>query len=260
VIDLHCHVLPGIDDGPPDLAGSIALAAEAARQGVTVLAATPHARPDHPRVDVAQIGRMCEELAARLPAEPAIQIVPAAEVDLLWAQRATEDELVLASFGQRGTDLLVETPYGELPGNFEDLLFSISARGFRVLLAHPERNPSFQTDHSRVSALVERGVLLQVTAPALLAERRSRSRRFALALIELGLAHVLSSDAHAAEHFRPPLLAEAVAMVAQRDPDRARWMVEDAPAAVLSGEPLPSAPALPARNWAPRLRHWTSRG
>jgi protein-tyrosine phosphatase len=252
VIDLHCHVLPGIDDGPPDIAGSVALATESARQGVTVLAATPHARSDHPLVDLAQVGPMCEELAARLPVEAAIEIVPAAEVDLLWAQRATEEELVLASFGQRGTDLLVETPYGELPGNFEDLLFSVSARGFRVLLAHPERSPSFQTDHARLAALVERGVLVQITAPALLAERGSRSRRLALALVERGLAHVLSSDAHAAERFRPPLLAEAVAVVAETDPARARWMVEDAPAAVLSGEPLPR-PSPAARHRGPRL-------
>jgi protein-tyrosine phosphatase len=254
VIDLHCHVLPGIDDGPPDLAGSIALATEAARQGVTVLAATPHARSDYPLVDVAQVGRMCEALAARLPADAAIEIVPAAEVDLLWAQRATDEELVLASFGQRGTDLLVETPYGVLPGNFEDLLFNLSARGFRVLLAHPERSPSFQADHERVAALVERGVLLQITAPALVAGRHSRSRRFALGLVERGLAHVLSSDAHAPAHFRLPLLPEAVAVVAERDPRRARWMVEDAPAAVLRGKPLPPAPPLAERHWAPRLR------
>jgi protein-tyrosine phosphatase len=253
VIDLHSHVLPGIDDGPLDLAGSIALAAEAARQGVTVLAATPHARDDFPDVDLERVPAMCADLQGALPAEARIEIVTGAEVDVLWAQQASEEELRLASFARRGTDLLVETPYGQLPPNFEDMLFMITVRGFRILLAHPERNPTFQADRARLAALVHRGVLVQITAPSLLEESHSPTRRYALELVEDGLAHVLSSDAHAVAGFRPPTLAEAFAVVARIDRRRAEWMVVDAPAAILAGIPLPPRPPLPGRRLAARL-------
>jgi protein-tyrosine phosphatase len=242
VIDLHCHILPGIDDGPREIEDSIALLDSAARSGVRVVAATPHLRPDYPRVVVSELAERCERLARRLPPELAVDLVPAAEVDPMLAQGASDEELRLASYGQRGTDLLVETPYGGLPPNFEELLFAITVRGFRILLAHPERSPDFQSRPQRLEDLVRRGVLLQITAPALMSRRRSASRRLALALIERGLAHVLASDAHSARGPRPPTLAEAVEVAARVDARRSRWMVEDAPAAILAGEPLPPEP------------------
>ena len=259
MIDLHSHVLPGIDDGPPDLAGSVALAEEAARQGVTVLAATPHARDDHPGVDLEALSGLCAEVEAALSPAAQIEIVPAAEVDLFWAQQASDRELRLASFGGSGTDLLVETPYGELPDNFEDLLFAVSVRGFRVLLAHPERSMTIQSDLSRLAALVERGVLVQITAPALLAAPRSRARRCALTLIEQGLAHVLSSDAHSVSGVRPAALAEVRDVVAGIDPERARWMVEDTPAAILAGERLPPPPRVATPRLASRINRRLTR-
>ena len=82
-------------------------------------------------------------------------------------------------YGGRGNDLLVETPYGELPGIFEDLLFRIRVRGFRILLAHPERNPSFHADPERLERLVDGGTLVQLTASSIVsrgrAQRSSRS-------------------------------------------------------------------------------------
>jgi protein-tyrosine phosphatase len=249
VIDLHCHVLPGIDDGPRDVEESIALLTAAAASGVRVVAATPHLRSDHPGVVVSELAERCERLARRLPPEVDVELVPAAEVDPFLAQGAPDEVLRLASFGQRGSDLLVETPYGGLPPNFEELLFAITVRGFRILLAHPERSPDLQARPDRLEDLVRRGVLLQITAPALLARRRSPARRLAVALIERGLAHVLASDAHSPRAPRPPTLADAVEVASQVDARRGRWMVEDAPAAILAGQPLPPDPA-----GAPRRR------
>jgi protein-tyrosine phosphatase len=242
VIDLHCHLLPGIDDGPRDMAEAVALATEAARDGVRVVAATPHARDDHPGVHVDELAQRCRQVALALPADVELEIVPGAELDLLWAQRASDEELRLASYGGRGTDLLIETPYGELPLSFEDLLFALTVRGFRLLLAHPERSPAFQDDRGRLRRLAERGVLLQVTAPGLIAPRRSPHGRLARWLVQEGVAQVIASDAHSAASIRPPLLGAAVARAAALDPVRARWMVEDAPAAILAGEPLPEPP------------------
>jgi protein-tyrosine phosphatase len=248
MIDLHTHVLAGIDDGPTTIEGSIELAIEAYRQGVEVLAATPHAHPNHPLVRVDELAARCDELQASLPSDIGLEIVSGAEVDLLWAQTASDEDLRLASYGQQGHALLVETPYGSLPPTFDDLMFMLTVRGYRVVLAHPERSPTFQSDPKRLADLVHRGTIIQITAQALVAHHSSRMRRLATALIREGLAHVLASDAHSAVSPRPPQLSEAYSVVATIDPHRARWMVEDAPAAILAGDQLPPAPP-------PRRRH-----
>ena len=252
MIDLHTHILPGIDDGPADIAGSIELARAAAADGIVALAATPHVRSDHPQVRPAELAGRVDELAAAVAdAGLALELVAGGEVDLLWAQQADEHDLRAVSLEQRGRDLLVETPYGELPERFEEQLFTLTVRGYRVLLAHPERSPTFQRDRRRLEALVERGTLLQVTALSLAStERRSRSRRLALELVRHGLAHVIASDAHGA-HLPRLGLRSGVEAAARVAPRRAEWMVTDAPAAILAGEALPRLP--PERATARRM-------
>jgi protein-tyrosine phosphatase len=245
VIDLHAHVLPGIDDGPATMAEAVDAVAAAAGEGVTVLAATPHVRPDHPAVVPAALADRTAELADECTAAgvEGVKLVSGGEVDLAWAQSADDEALAAASYGCRGLDLLVETPYGELPRGFEELVFRVSARGFRVLLAHPERSPTLQRDPRRLRSLVERGTLLQLTAGALVSDaRRSPSRRLAVALLREGVAHVMASDRHGRNLDRVGRRAGVVA-AAREAPARATWMVTEAPAAILAGEPLPSPPA-----------------
>jgi protein-tyrosine phosphatase len=241
VIDLHAHVLPGVDDGAPDLDAAVRLARLAAADGVAVMAATPHLRADHPRVIAselpARVQRLRDELAR---AGVAIEIVSGAEVDVFHAVKADEEELRLASYGQRGTDVLIETPYGSLPHTLEDMLFRLEARGYRILLAHPERSRDFRLRPRRLMALVKRGTLIQVTAGSLAGRRRSSStRRFAEALVAEGVAHVIASDDHGGSRAS---LVEGVAAAAFTDAARAEWMVTEAPAAILAGDVLPPAP------------------
>ena len=246
MIDLHSHLLPAIDDGPNDLEGSLALAREMAGAGVHRVAATPHVREDHPNVVPPELGDRCTRLAASLAdAGIALEVVSGGEVDLLWALEASDEELRSVSYAGAGTDLLVETPYGPLPSGFEGMLFDLSVRGFRVLLAHPERNPSFQQDRGRLRALVERGTLTQVTATSLLLPpKRSRSGSLARELVRGDLAHIIASDAHGpAAPGRASLAEGAEAAAALVGRARALWMVEAAPAAILAGSPLPQAPA-----------------
>jgi len=251
VIDLHAHLLPGLDDGPPDEAGALAMAGEAAAAGVRMMAATPHLRADFPAVRPEELADRAARVRERLAAAGvALEVVQGGEVDVLWAQTASDAALRAVSYGGRGHDLLVETPYGELPGMFEDLLFRIRVRGFRLLLAHPERNPSFQADPQRLIRLTEQGVLLQLTAASVSARGHSRAARLAHRLIADGHAHVIASDMHRAGGTRASL-RDALAAAGS---DRARWMVTDAPAAILAGDPLPPAPAPPARR-----RSWLRR-
>lgn len=245
MIDLHCHVLPGIDDGPKHLEGSLDLARAAARDGVALAAATPHLRDDYPAVRPEELARRCEAVNEHIAAHSVpLEVVPGGELDLLWAHAASDEDLRLVSYGQRGTDLLLETPYGPLPDVFEDHVYSLAVKGFRILLAHPERSVTFQRDPGRLARLVRRGILLvQVTSTSLAAkQRRSQVRNLALALVAEDVAHVIASDAHSTVGSRLPELSAGVREAARVAPARARWMVTDAPAAILAGEPLPALP------------------
>lgn len=244
MIDLHVHVLPGIDDGARDEAAAIELVAEAVAAGVTTIAATPHLRADHPNVRPFELAERTARLQSALDnAGVPVDLVSGGEVDVRWAQQAGEDELKAVSYGGQGRDILVEVPYGELMPQFEDYVFRPRAMGYRVLLAHPERNPTFQRDTDRLHALVEQGCLVQVTASALASRSRgSRSRKLAIQLVREGVAHVIASDTHSRRGGRASL-ADAVEALRKEAPRRARWMVTEAPAAILAGAPLPPAPA-----------------
>ncbi len=256
MIDLHAHILPGIDDGPDDLTGSLAMAQAAWESGTHLIAATPHLRDDHPRVRPQELAGRClalEEALARHAIE--LRVLPAAEVDLLWGASATPEQLRLATFAQRGTDMLVETPYGALLPTFDQALWRVMAQGIRVLLAHPERNPTFQRRPELVLELVRRGVLVQITAASLVSDdRRSQSRRVARWLVEQRAAHVIASDAHTAGPWRGgPDLRPAAAAAAKLGPARAEWMLHEVPQAIVAGEPLPPMPVDMRRRPRPRM-------
>ena len=245
MIDLHSHLLPGIDDGAPDLEESVELARAAAAQGTRVLAATPHLRADFPDVVPDELPGRCDDVRAALrSAGVELEVEQGGEVGLQWALNADDHDLQAASYRGRGTDLLLESPYGGLLDSFDQLVQTVADRGYRLLLAHPENNPTFQKEPNRLRQLVERGVLLQITARSLIRPDRKRGPRpLAELLLREGLAHVLASDAHSGRHLRPPALGAGVeAAAALVGEKRARWMVEDAPAAILAGEPLPDPP------------------
>jgi protein-tyrosine phosphatase len=249
VVDLHSHVLPGIDDGARDLDEARELASEAEADGVRVIAATPHLRADHPKVEPQMLAGRVEALQAELlQAGLGIELVSGGEVDVMWAYRASDRDLQLVSYAGRGTDLLLETPYGFLPPVFEDVVEGLRDKGLRILLAHPERSPTFQREPERLAALIRRDVLVQVGADALTdAPRKSPQRRLATRLVEERLAHVLATDAHGPGIGRSPGLTAAVAAAERVAPGWGRWMAEEAPAAILAGAALDPPSRLPAR-------------
>lgn len=251
MIDLHCHILPEIDDGPPDIHASLDLARGLEKAGVRTVVATPHLREDHPRVHTYEIADRCRLLQAELDAAGvALTLVPGGEVDLVWALEASDEDLRLASLSQRGTDLLVETPYGSLPTSFEELLFALVVKGYRIVLAHPERNPSLQQDPDRLTSLVQRGTLIQITASSLASPpSRSRSGRMARKLLSTGMAHVLASDAHGLRAHGRMLLGPALEVARELVGSAADLMVTGAPAAVLAGEALPPQPPEARSRW-----------
>lgn len=258
MVDIHAHILPGIDDGPTDLEQSLAMARSALEAGIGSLASTPHLRSDFPDVYVGELAERCAALRSELEREGvALEIVCAAEVSVLWAAEASEEELALASYGQRGRDLLLETPWSTFAG-LPRLIELLAGRGYRVTLAHPERGSEFLRERTRLQRLLEQGVLLQVNADSLLGPARSPVGRLGRWLCAEGLASAIASDGHRSADWRPVtrLAGAAEAAVELVGADRAEWLTAAAPAAILAGERLPPAPPVlaPRRRGLFRLR------
>lgn len=239
MIDLHSHVLPGVDDGARTIDDSRQLARRAASEGITAIAATPHVRADYPttpdrmedgvetlRVDFAE---------QRIP----IEILHGGEIDLDAMRQLGPDDLRRFTIAQSGRYLLVEFPYTGWPLDLEQKLFDLALNGIVPILAHPERNREVQADPRRLAPFVGRGGLVQVTAASLEGRIGRGSRKAAEDLIEAGHAHLLASDAHTPE-VREVGLAGAVEAVA--NDELAHFLTEEAPAAIVAGEAVPHPP------------------
>jgi protein-tyrosine phosphatase len=236
VIDLHSHILAGLDDGARTLDESYEMARVAVAEGVTVVAATPHVREDFPTS-----ARVMEEAVAELNSDLAtneidLEILPGGEVDLEWLTTMSEDDQRRFSIAQNGRYLLVELPLVGWPLSLETQIFALRSVGVTPLLAHPERNSEVQANPSVVERLVRGGARVQVTAASLDGRLGRRASQACRRLLDLGLVHVLASDAHAPD-VRRGGLAQAVA--ALRDDGLARYLTWDVPAAIVAGDPVP---------------------
>ena len=240
MIDLHSHILPALDDGPGTLEGSLELARAAVADGIDVMAATPHVRDDYPttadEMETA-VERLRGELArAEIPLE--LRTGGELAVDRLDLPR---EELRRFGLGGNSRYLLVETPYSGWPLDLAERFFRLQAGGFTPVLAHPERNAEVQADPARrLQPLVEGGTLVQLTAASVDGRLGRRAQAASARLVELELAHLLGSDAHA-----PTIRAVGLTAAAESlgDDALARWLTRDAPAAILDGAPLPPRPA-----------------
>jgi protein-tyrosine phosphatase len=250
VIDLHCHILPGLDDGPANLDFSLAMARTAVAANVQIVAATPHVRSDYPGIDSGRITAATEALNARLDEENVpLRVLAAAEVAIPMLESLDEDELARLALGSGGV-VLLECPYGNSPVDVEAAVAELGRRGYRTLLAHPERCPLFQNDIERLAAIVDAGTLCSITAASLVGSFGERVERFSYELLRRGLVHDVASDSHDHLH-RPPGLGHAFEHADQAVPGvaaHASWFTVTAPVAILSGGELADPPRFePAR-------------
>jgi protein-tyrosine phosphatase len=222
VIDLHAHVLPGIDDGPRTLADAIVLARAAREAGVDTIAATSHVDRRWAR-SVAELTAARAELRAALArAGVDVDVVAGGEIALDRLIDLTEAELAGLALGGGGA-LLVECPLASLPGDFTWPVRRLLADGWCVVLAHPERSPAFQDRPQLLAELTAMGAHGQVTTPSLSGDFGALAQRAGLAMLRAGTATLISSDAHDARR-RPPGFAAARAVLEREAPDvAARW-------------------------------------
>jgi protein-tyrosine phosphatase len=251
VIDLHSHILPGLDDGADGVEAALEMARAAVADGTHTLAATPHVRADYP-TRPGQMERLVESLRALLEeAAIPLQLLPGGEIAFDSLPDLDDDDL--RRFGLAGNPryLLLETPYFGWPLGLEDTLFQLQLRGFATVLAHPERSAEVQEHPELLERLVEKGTLVQITAASVDGRHGQSVRKTALQLVELGLAHMIASDAHAPEVRRIGLSAAARAI---GDPALAEWLTEGVPAAIVDDGPLPARPERAGRRFGLRRR------
>ena len=239
MIDLHTHILPGIDDGARTLDDALAMARVMVAEGVTVVAATPHVRDDFPTSADAMLRAVGALQGVLDEHEIPLVVLPGAEVAVDWLARLDEDELRRLSLAGSGHYLLVETPYRGWPVELLERLLRLRAAGFTPVLAHPERNPVVQATPSLLAPLVGGGTLVQVTAASLDGRLGTASRNTGHRLVGAGLAHLVASDAHGSRVRAAGMLSAAAAI---RDDALARWLVSDVPNAIASGTGLPPRP------------------
>jgi protein-tyrosine phosphatase len=236
VIDLHSHILAGLDDGARTLEESYEIARVAVAEGVTVVAATPHVREDFPtsaEVMEEAVAELNSDLVAN---EIDLEVIPGGEVDLEWLSTMSEDDRRRFSIAQNGRYLLVELPLVGWPLSLEGQIFELRSAGVTPLLAHPERNSEVQANPTLIERFVRGGARVQVTAASLDGRLGRRASQACRRLLDLGLVHVLASDAHTPDVRRGSL---AQAVVALRDDGLARYLTRDVPAAIVAGEPVP---------------------
>jgi protein-tyrosine phosphatase len=233
VIDTHCHLLPGLDDGPATLADAVALARRLVEDGVSFALCTPHYSrlfPTHHADAMERFAQLGEALAeAAVPLESSL----AAEVGPHFAVSEPVEELRRRSIARRY--LLVEVLADSPPALFRLVTKRLSDAGLVPIFGHPERSRAVQRHPTLIEAARREGALVQVVAPSLLGRWGRGTASAAWGLVGAGWVDLLGSDAHGTRR-RGVHLAEAAELVAARiGEEAAREMTERAPALVVQG-------------------------
>lgn len=239
MIDLHCHLLPGIDDGPAEEQAAFALARAQVAAGVDKVLCTPHVAHGYPANTGEAVIAAVQAFRERLAAEQIpLRIQAGAEVAIARAIDLGDDELALLHLGASDW-LLLEPPLSTDVPRLAQLVSGLQTRGHRILIAHPERCAAFHQNPRLLGELVEDGALAQITASSLTGQFGRTVARLARTMVDEGVAHVIASDAHDAEHRAPGLaepLAEAgLAWITE-------WACQEVPHAMLAGEAIPPRP------------------
>jgi protein-tyrosine phosphatase len=251
LIDLHFHILWGVDDGPQTRADTISLARAAVEAGTTTVAATSHVGWEWPDNNAETLNRRREEVRKALDDEGIpLEVVPGAEVALTRAIDLDNAELQSLYLGD-GPWLLLEPPTIPEATGVIPMFEMVRARGHQIMIAHPERCPAFHRDRSTLESLVEEGMICSITARSLTGRFGKPVKRFAEGMLRDGLVHNVASDAHGVNRRTPNLLGE-MRMASLSEEQRER-LGEASSRAILAGAPLPG-PSERRPTWRDRLR------
>lgn len=238
IIDTHLHILPGVDDGPATIVESLALARVLVQEGVQVAVATPHYNDEFPRRPAHEIYERVQSLQQELDRN-AIPLRLLAGHEALIQPGLVEDvQLGRVATLNGSRYLLLELWNNTWLPETERVIFELRAFGVIPVLAHPERYRAIQQDTHRLAALLEHGVLTQLTASSLVGMQGNSARKYAEAFLKKGLIHCIASDAHGLSR-RPPALKQSL-QCAQRMLGQARLqqLIETIPTTIIHNQDL----------------------
>lgn len=244
--DIHCHLLPDIDDGPDTLEKALAMCRIAVSDGIDTVIATPHgtrvASKGGRAVLEDRVNKLKEALASNhigLEIRPGIEYLLSAD---LVNDAETGEAVTLAGSHY----VLVEIDFQQWPPYTADALFKLQLAGYAPVLAHPERQANIQRSPELLADLVERGIFSEVTAGSILGDFGGRARKSAEQLVERGLVHFIASDGHTPTANRPPVMARAKGWLTARfGEEAADVLAVSNPYAVLNGRPVQAPPIEP---------------
>ncbi len=270
MIDLHNHILPGLDDGPRTFEETIEMCRISYRDGIRTIVATPHTLNSVYETSRSTILAKVRELnaaikeklfsepspffpeppagpEARRPGSPGpeplpdsagpmdLKIIPGADVHFSEELLSQENQDKITTIADGGKFLLIEFPFGGVPHRAEAILFDLLVRGITPIISHPERNLEIARSPQRYTEMVQMGCLGQITAASLMGGFGRDARQAAENLLRRNLVHFIASDAHSANG-RPPVLSDGVRAAAKIvGKEQARKMVTEYPQAILEG-------------------------
>ena len=253
MIDLHCHILPGIDDGAADLTAALEMARAFVADGVSVVACTPHILPGLYHNTGPGIRAAVADLQEALDREGiALRLVPGADnhVSPDCVEKLGSDQM-LPLGGSRY--VLIEPPHHVAPQRMEATFFDLQVAGYVPVLTHPERLRWIESQYGLIRKLADSGAWMQVTAGSLAGVFGARARYWAERMLDEGCVHVLATDAHDPLRRRPDL-SRGHALAARRLGEEEAWhLVSTRPRGVLDNVP-PSDLPLPVRRDSPTRR------
>jgi protein-tyrosine phosphatase len=239
MIDIHCHILPNMDDGPESLDETLEMCRIALADGTTTVVATPHQQDGVHHNSADSILQKVHTVASFLKqSNIALELLPGADVHI---EVNTGEKIMqgsIMSINNTKRYFLLEFPAHAIPPNIDKLVFNLLLKNIIPILTHPERILEVQENPNRVYDLVSIGVLSQITAMSITGGFGPIARKCAQTLLKHNLGHIIASDAHSAD-YRPPVLSEAVKAVSRLiGEERTMEMVTTVPLQIIRGEPI----------------------
>jgi protein-tyrosine phosphatase len=236
MIDLHCHMLPGIDDGAPDIGTALAMARIAVRDGIRIAACTPHIYPGMYENTAESIRQGAESFRAELAAAGIpLEISYASDTHVMPDLLERLQSGTVPTFNG-GSYFLLEPPHHVAPPNFEEFVYRVIGAGYVPIVTHPERLHWIEDHYQTFARLARQGVWMQITAGSLTGRFGAAAKYWGERMLDEGLVHILATDSHDVEH-RPPLLGEGLEaarrIVGAEEADR---LVNERPAAALNND------------------------